>query len=105
MPHARGILNPMNTAQELRTKLRNKIAGQTTGQLFAAALLIDATEATRKLEAHELLTATMIATCIEDRHHLEDAIDAVFTDEFDGTYTEALLLAMGATGQAHLVNA
>ena len=83
-----------------RQALEAKIASRTTGQLLGALHLIDAIERTRTLDGHERLTAALIADCIEARHGLGDAMDAIFlADVFEGTYTDALLAALVVTGQ------
>jgi hypothetical protein len=47
----------------------------------------------------ERLTMALIADCIEVRHNLNDAMNAIFEDEdYIGTYHEALLMAMVLTG-------
>lgn len=81
----------MTTTQTLTAKA----AEQTTEVLMGALLIMD--KATALTEAERLTRAT-ISDVIETRHNLTAAMDAIYADDdFTGTYTEALMVALAAT--------
>jgi len=84
------------TKSPARIKLETAIEAKDTATLLAAHFAIE-TKASK--DAAERLTAALIADCIEDRHNLNDAMNAIFEDEdYAGTYHEALLMALVVTG-------
>jgi hypothetical protein len=76
---------------ETTKNLKALAAKQSTDTLLAACALLDAQETT---DAAERMTRAAMADVIEERHNLGDAMDAIFDENFSGTYTEALVLAL-----------
>lgn len=91
-------MNTTQTKSPARTNLEAAIAAQSTATLLAAHVAIE-TQAVK--DEAERLTAALIADCVEARHNLSDAMNAIFEDDdFEGTYHEALLIALAVTGAA-----
>lgn len=82
----------MNTNEILKAAA----AKQTTDQLLTACDLIDAQATTTP---DERMVRAAMADAIEERHNLADAMDTIYGDlEFEGTYTDALRLALAKAG-------
>jgi hypothetical protein len=89
-------MNTTQTKSPARIKLESAIDAKSTATLLAAHGTLEA-KADKLPE--ERLTAALIADCIEARHNLGDAMNAIFEDEdYAGTYHEALLMALAVTG-------
>lgn len=84
-------------------KLEAKIEAQTTVQLFAALDMLEGQVTghfNAGLSQEERLVKAKISDVIERRHNLNDAMEQIFmSDDWRGTYTEALKQSMKATGQ------
>ena len=78
------------TAPAAMTKIRVLAEAQTTEALFASLLHMESGE----MGNAERMVRAAICDVIEERHGLTDAIDAIYmADDFDGSYTDAMLLA------------
>lgn len=77
-----------------REKLRNQIAAQSTSLLLETLAKLGHVA---QAEAAEILLHAMIATELEERLNItDDEFDAVFTDDYEGTYAEALLTILAS---------
>lgn len=87
----------MNTAATANlTTFKASTATKTTDVLVASMLLLE--KAGVRLEA-EHLTFNVIADTLMARLDLEAEFDRIYFDEdFDGTFAEAMLMAMDAKG-------
>ena len=72
--------------------LKNKAAERDTDTLIGALLIL---EAKGNLSADERMVKAATSDAITERHSLDDLMDEIFMDdEFTGTYTDALLVAL-----------
>lgn len=77
-----------------RDELRKKISGEATNVLLQALTQLGDVSTG---EAARVILHAMIATELEERLHItDDEFDAVFTDDFEGTYAEAILMVLAA---------
>jgi hypothetical protein len=73
--------------------LRDFAAAQTTDKLLGALMLLER----RDLTSEERLARAVMCDTIEERHGLSDAMNAIYgDDDYDGTYTEALVQALAS---------
>lgn len=81
-----------------KEKMVKAIESRTTEQLFSDLEELDRRRVNGVLvKEEERLVSAMISDAIENRHHLTEALDAIFTDDYAGSYTDALKLAYVAT--------
>lgn len=74
--------------------LKSAATARDTDVLIGALLLLDAKGQGSLTEAERLVQA-ITSDVITERHDLSDSLDAVlFDEEFEGTYTEALLICL-----------
>lgn len=76
-----------------KDKLNDKVAQQSTEQLFACMVLLD-----QQMEGfgtpEQRMVYALMADTIETRHNLNDAMEVIFMDiNYTGTYREALEVA------------
>ncbi len=94
----------MSKVQELKAKMQTMTEARTTEQLFSDLAELETrkvvgTMGMRNLPtAEERMVEALIADTIEARHGLESAMEAIFTEDYAGTYTDALMLAYVAVG-------
>lgn len=80
-------------------KLAAAVTARTTEELFSDLEELDKHREPNGMlpTPEERMVAALIATVIERRHDLTDALDAIWADGYDGLYTLALRQAYDAT--------
>ena len=88
----------MNTAQ-IRKMATDKRAAKSTAELFAVLDLIDAKPVKDETDRW---SSGLVSDIIEARYDLGSEMEAIYVDDLDyeGTYTDALRLAMQRKGVA-----
>lgn len=76
-----------------KKRLINATKAKSTRQLLDAHKTLRQMPDQEQTPATRLAAAT-IASVLEDRHNLTSALDAVYADEYTGTYHDAILTAM-----------